>query len=418
MKVLVADSNESQLVRLTGELEKLGFSTVRAPTGKAAFDIMKGDDAPQVAFMTFNMSDMGGAEVCKGLRKRDSADATHTIQPYLILVIETNVPEHYTAGIDAGADDFLSDRWHPNDVNVKMRLAERNYDLQSALQSHIKELEKTLRRHNLLREVMSKMSPNEAKRRPTESEKVAEVQPGGATKLNFSDTLANIPVIGNLHTTIADVFTQLGCGQATASIPTGVTLSADLKHLVWTPMFLCEPEAWIDIKVELNDFSALRLYEEMLGVKPQSDDDLNDALGEMLNIVQGALKGAFAKADVPSKTLTLPRLLSAHGVRLPTTVTGNFEKCEVTIGADIKALFTIVIHESPVKQKSINDIVEYDILDKNFYAPKNKNLPVLHEGVILNSYYLNKLNSFRGQKDATALVIEPSRVGRRCMAVG
>ena len=414
MRVLAADSNSRFRVGLVEELKALGYEVQEADSGTAALAALTSDTPPNAAILAWDLEGLSGVEVCTGVRKK-TANNTAKIQPYMILICEANNPQLLLDAADAGADDFLMEKWHKNDLNVRMRLAVRTIDLQRALQTHIKELETVLRRHDLLREVVSKMSPKETEPQPVLAEAAVAAVPS-EQPLNFSEKISKIGAFGNLHTTIANVFSQLGCGRATATIPKGLSLAQDLVHLVWTPMYLSDHEAWIDIKVEMNDHSAQKLYTEMLGQEPQSPEDLFDALGEMLNIVQGALKSTFAKENVPSRTITLPVVLSAYGVGLPKTVSGNFEKCEVTIG-DIKALFTIIVNDAPQTEKPSEEVLEYDILYKPFFSPRNPNIPVLPEGTIVTGFYVKKLQAFANPKNPTmAQVIEPSRIARRAMA--
>ena len=414
MRVLAADSNSRFRAGLVEELKALGYEVQEADSGAAALSALTSDNPPNAAILAWDLEGANGVEVCTDVRKK-TANNTADTQPYMIIICEANNPQLLLDAADAGADDFLMEKWHRNDLNVRMRLAVRTIDLQRALQTHIKELETVLRRHDLLREVVSKMSPKEEAARSGHVE-VAQAPTPSDKKLNFSEKISQIGAFGNLHTTIANVFSQLGCGRAAATIPTGLSLAQDLVHLVWTPMYLSDHDAWIDIKVEMNDYSAQKLYTEMLGQEPQSPEDLFDALGEMLNIVQGALKGTFAKENVPSRTITLPVVLSAYGVGLPKTVSGNFEKCEVTIG-DIKALFTIIVSDAPQIEKPAEEVLEYDILYKPFFSPRNPNIPVLPEGTVVSGFYVKKLQAFANPKNpSTAQVIEPSRIARRAMA--
>ena len=417
MKVLAADSNSRFRDGLVSELTNLGYETVEAENGNEALRMLTADSPINVAVVAWDLEGLSGVSLCAELRKQTANDAGR-IHPYVILISEANNPQLLLEAADAGADDYLMEKWHRNDLNVRMRIAERAIDMHRALQKHIKDLEIVLRRHDLLREVVSKLTPKKEdadtaeETTPQSRQEIAHMP---VHKLNFSDKISNINAFGNLHTTIGHVFSQLGCGVATATIPKTLSLANDLVHHVWTPMYLSEHETWIDIKVEMNDYSARKLYQGMLDVEPQTDDDINDALGEMLNIVQGALKSTFARDNVPSSTLTQPVVVSAHGIRLPKTISGNFEKCEVTIG-DIKALFTIIVTDSPVKIKPVADLLEFDVLEKPFYPPKNQNLAVYSEKTIITKFHYRKMNSFpSSQTPATASVIEPSRLARRAM---
>jgi CheY-like chemotaxis protein len=414
MKVLAADSNSRFRAGLVSELKTLGYETVEARSGQEALQILTSDSPPNVALFAWDLEGIPGVELCAEIRKRSENDKGR-VNPYKILICEANNPELLLQAADAGADDYLMEKWHRNDLNVRMRIADRTIELQLTLQKHIQDLETVLRRHDLLREVVSRLSPGKNQEKGAPELAVHEIAHVPIRKLNFSKDIININAFGNLHGTIANVFSQLGCGLATSTVPKGLSLAQDLVHLIWTPMYLPEHRYWIDIKVEMNDYSARELYRGMLDVEAQTADELNDAMGEMLNIVQGALKSTFAREGVPSITLTQPVVLSAHGVGLPKTISGNFEKCEVTIG-EFKALFTIIVTEAPPRTKSVREIQEFDILDQPFYAPKSPNLPVLPEGIMLSKLYLRKMLSFSSaDAPGSAIVIEPSRIARRAM---
>ncbi|MBN2530006.1 MAG: response regulator [Deltaproteobacteria bacterium] len=417
MKVLAADSNNRFREGLVSELTNLGYETIEATNGNEALKLLTSDSPINVALAAWDLEGMNGVQLCTELRKLTDQNMGK-IHPYVILICEANNPQLLLDAADAGADDYLMEKWHRNDLNVRMRIAERTIDLQQALQKQINDLETVLRRHDLLREVVSKLTPTKTQSAAPETaiaQSKQEIEHLPPRKLNFSEKISSINAFGNLHTTIANVFSQLGCGMASATIPKTLSLAQDLVHLVWTPMYLNEHETWIDIKVEMNDYSARKLYQGMLDVAAQDDHEINDALGEMLNIVQGALKSTFAREGVTSSTLTQPVVLSAHGVRLPKTISGNFEKCEVTIG-DIKALFTIIVSDSPVKNKGVDDLLEFDILAKPFYPPRNPNLPVYSEKTVLTKFHARKMRSYSAADTPTVIsIIEPSRMARRAM---
>ncbi len=413
MKVLIADGNTSERLRIAADIKELGYEFTQAPNGPDSIEALTADEGPQIALLAWTMDEASGLDVCKRVRETLSNQVTHRIQPHLIVILPDDDQKKITEAAEAGADDFIETKCRKDELGVRLRMAGRTIDLQTELQSHIKELERVLRRHNLLREVVSKLKQG------------GEDAAGGddssydKQKSIFSEKVANIKALGSLHSTLGEVFSQLGCGRATSTKAESMALARDLNHLVWTPTYLDTHSMWIDIKAEMNDASARKLYEDMLGIEPETEEDLNDALGEMLNIVQGALKMTLAKEEVSSKTLTIPRVLSAFGVKLPPTLTGNFQKCEITIG-EIKVLITISENECPIVEKKLEDVTAYDILWEPFQSPLNKDMEVFPALTILNDYNFKKLKKYAdlAEKDASVRVVEPSRLASRCLPVG
>ncbi|MCP4678782.1 MAG: response regulator [Deltaproteobacteria bacterium] len=413
MKVLIANGNSTERVRIAADIKHLGYEFEQAVDGTKAVQLLVAEDAPQIALLSWTMDGLGGLEVCRKVRDMLSNQLAHRIQPHLIVILADDARERIKEAMEAGADDFLDVTCRKSELRVRLRMAERTVELQTELQTHIKELERVLRRHNLLREVVSKLKRGDERGIASGDLSYKE------QKSIFSEKVSNIKTLGSLHSTLGTLFSQLGCGQATSAKAEGMALAKDLNHLVWTPTYLDGHAMWIDIKAELNDASARKLYEEMLGIEPETEEDLNDALGEMLNMVQGALKMTLAKEDVSSKTLTIPRVLSAFGVKLPPTLTGNFQKCEVTIG-EIKVLITISENDSPIFEKKLNDVAAHDILMEAFYSPLNKETEIFPAGTILGDYNFKKLKKYvdLADKGASITVVEPSRLARRCLPVG
>jgi putative two-component system response regulator len=117
--VLVVEDDRANRVLLTHLLERAGYRPVTAEDGPsglaAAFEI-----APDVVLLDIGLPGMDGLEICRRLR----ADPRTVALPVVLLTGRTSVDD-VVAGLDAGADDFLSKPFHEAELLARLRSARR-----------------------------------------------------------------------------------------------------------------------------------------------------------------------------------------------------------------------------------------------------------------------------------------------------
>jgi putative two-component system response regulator len=117
--VLVVEDDAANRVLLTRLLERAGYRPVTADDGPsglaAAFEL-----APDVVLLDVVLPGMDGLEICRRLR----ADPRTVALPVVLLTGRTSVDD-VVAGLDAGADDFLSKPFHEAELLARLRSARR-----------------------------------------------------------------------------------------------------------------------------------------------------------------------------------------------------------------------------------------------------------------------------------------------------
>jgi len=128
MKILIADDDDVLRHILQATLTKWGYEVTASRNGLEAWEILHGNDAPRLAILDWIMPGMDGIEICRRIRSRPS-------EPYIYIVLLTAKvrKEDAVAGLDAGADDYLSKPFDPAELQARLRAGRRILDLQEAL---------------------------------------------------------------------------------------------------------------------------------------------------------------------------------------------------------------------------------------------------------------------------------------------
>ncbi|MGO9896292.1 MAG: GGDEF domain-containing protein [Bryobacteraceae bacterium] len=128
LRVLVADDNPVFRCMLRTMLGKWGYQAVEASDGATAYNLLESADAPRLAVMDWMMPGIDGVEICRRVR----AEAR---EPYIYIVLLTarTESEDLVHGMDAGADDYLTKPFHPQELRVRMRAGRRILELQREL---------------------------------------------------------------------------------------------------------------------------------------------------------------------------------------------------------------------------------------------------------------------------------------------
>ena len=141
MKVLIAEDEPDSLQLLQIMAGKWGYDAVPARDGVEAWEALQREDAPQLAILDIMMPRMDGLEVCH--RAKEMA---LTVPVYIIMLTAKTLPKEIVSGLEAGADDYLTKPFDPNELRARIKVGERILGLQSSLADRVEELEEALSR--------------------------------------------------------------------------------------------------------------------------------------------------------------------------------------------------------------------------------------------------------------------------------
>ena len=126
--ILIAEDDAVFRRILEAWLGKWGYTVTAASDGQQAWQILQKEDAPKLAVLDWMMPGMYGTELCRKIRAAGS-----TPYRYLLLLTAKTDKQDLIAGLEAGADDYLSKPFDANELRARLRVGRRILDLQEQL---------------------------------------------------------------------------------------------------------------------------------------------------------------------------------------------------------------------------------------------------------------------------------------------
>ena len=128
MRVLIADDDAVSRRLLQSTLVRWNYEVIACVDGTEAWEALQREGAPQLAILDWMMPGMDGVQLCRELRKRIN-------QPYTYILLLTAKTEKgdIVAGMEAGADDYITKPFDAQELKVRVRAGQRILDLQNEL---------------------------------------------------------------------------------------------------------------------------------------------------------------------------------------------------------------------------------------------------------------------------------------------
>jgi CheY-like chemotaxis protein len=145
MKILIADDEPASRRLLEVTLKKWGYEVIVTADGERAWEAAQAPDAPTLMILDWSMPGMDGIEVCRKVRKRTAVRSA-----YIILLTSRDSKDDLVEGLEAGADDYVTKPFDPQELRARVRVGERILLLQNTLAQRVEELEAALSREKHL----------------------------------------------------------------------------------------------------------------------------------------------------------------------------------------------------------------------------------------------------------------------------
>lgn len=124
MRILIADDERVSTMMLGRTLEQWGFEVIVVHDGAAAWERIVGTDPPALAILDWEMPGLDGIELCQRIR---SAPLRSPV--YVILLTARNSRTDLVAGLEAGADDYLTKPFDPDELRARIHVGQRTLGL-------------------------------------------------------------------------------------------------------------------------------------------------------------------------------------------------------------------------------------------------------------------------------------------------
>jgi len=126
--VLIAEDDAIFRHILQNWLQKWEYRVTAVDNGLDAWKALQEQDAPQMVILDWMMPGMDGLELCRKIRGESSA-----LYRYVLLLTAKDDKEDVVAGLEAGADDYLTKPFDVDELRARVRAGKRILELQQAL---------------------------------------------------------------------------------------------------------------------------------------------------------------------------------------------------------------------------------------------------------------------------------------------
>jgi two-component system, cell cycle response regulator len=135
-RVLIVEDELTSRIVLKTVLERNGYEVVEACDGIEGWNILQQPDAPDLVLLDWLMPGLDGIEVCRRARAAKNAQL-----PYIIMLTVKGKKQDIVAGLDAGANDYITKPYDINELRARINVGCRMVQLQAELQRTLEHLE-------------------------------------------------------------------------------------------------------------------------------------------------------------------------------------------------------------------------------------------------------------------------------------
>jgi DNA-binding response OmpR family regulator len=133
--VLIAEDDAISRRLLEAHLRRAGYEVVSTSDGGEAWHALTALGGPRLAVLDWMMPVVDGMEICRKLREAGFCSV------YVILLTARGRKEDVIAGLESGANDYVTKPFDPSELRSRVAVGRRLVELHEALQTKVAELE-------------------------------------------------------------------------------------------------------------------------------------------------------------------------------------------------------------------------------------------------------------------------------------
>ncbi len=388
MKVLVIDDDPTTQKVMEMFLRKSGYTPVLYFDAHKGLEAALAPDAPMILVLDWMMPGLDGPVLCKKLR-----EAKTTRRPYVIFLSGRNKKEEVAAGLDAGADDFVTKPFNIQEMQARLRVARRNVERQLELLRMAEELAAMRSRNDLLGELVGvhASAPSESDKGvsalvDTDEKQTADAAPP-EPDVSYSFLLDEQEVNHVLAGALLEL--RLGLQAATTAVQEAPVGEGDC--CAWGSVHAGPKQVWIDVLFATTGDAAAFLFETALRRKPRGNEELQAFFAEIARVVSRRLTQMFvgAGAEVSQPLPPRARLVEAE-TSLPALPSAR--QAFILQIEGVEARLLIVRQYCASRRRAVESLSEGDVLAEPFPRHESSEVPIFNAGVALTPRFLDKLN--------------------------
>lgn len=135
-RILIAEDDSVSRLVLERTLRGWNYDVVVTSDGTEAWTALMANDAPRLAILDWMMPGLEGPDVCRLVRA-----LARPIPTYMILLTARGQTDDVVAGLESGADDYVTKPFERSELRSRLRVGERVLCLQQGLADRVMELE-------------------------------------------------------------------------------------------------------------------------------------------------------------------------------------------------------------------------------------------------------------------------------------
>lgn len=139
MRVLLAEDENITRHLVKTSLQRWGYEVDAVGDGIDAWNMLNGENGPQLAILDWMMPGQDGLEVCRRVRELSNGKYI-----YIVLLTAKDHQDDITLGLEAGADDYVTKPFDPGELRARVKVGERMIQLHNQLADHVRKLEEAL----------------------------------------------------------------------------------------------------------------------------------------------------------------------------------------------------------------------------------------------------------------------------------
>lgn len=129
MKILIAEDDTLSRLMMQRMLQNFGYEVVVAEDGRQAVEILTRPDGPRLAIVDWMMPELDGVDLCREIRQRPH-DRSYI---FILLLTSKQGSEDIVAGLEAGADDYITKPCQPAELKARLNTGQRILSLEQKL---------------------------------------------------------------------------------------------------------------------------------------------------------------------------------------------------------------------------------------------------------------------------------------------